>query len=428
MKTNLTEVNSFTRQLDVTVDWNLIQEDFTKDFNRARLSYSMPGFRKGKVPANIVKRKLGPEIEAHFTEHSIDTYYRKALDELKLHPINQATIDDFKFKEGDDLSFTALFEVEPEITLPKYQKKFKLKAIRNIADEEDVLRALAQYQEQNANIKTIDSGAESGHFIRGDFQGLDERGLPIVGSVMEKQYIRLGFGLFKDEAETVFLGKKEGDEVTVTIPGKETNVTYQVTITKIEEQILPELDDELAKTLNENANTLEELKVIIKKQIQDSLDREHKETINKEIINYFVEKSTVDAPDSMISNYLSHVKEDMEKQQQPVDDEGLKEKYKSHAEWNIKWYLIKGKLIENESLDIPEEDLEAEIRNMISRNGEQGGKIKSFYRQSKNRKQLYDQMLNDKLFEKISEFAKVTVVEQSTEELRNQKLAQLNGE
>ena len=78
MKTNLKEVNSFTRQLDVIVAWNLISDDFDKEFNKARSTYSMPGFRKGKVPAQIVKQNLGTAIEAHFAEHSIDTYYQKA--------------------------------------------------------------------------------------------------------------------------------------------------------------------------------------------------------------------------------------------------------------------------------------------------------------------------------------------------------------
>ena len=77
---------------------------------------------------------------------------------------------------------------------------------------------------------------------------------------MENQYIRLGFGPFKDEAEKVFIGAKEGDELTVAIKSNDNPVQYQVKINKVEEQILPDLDDELAKTINDKLNTLEELK------------------------------------------------------------------------------------------------------------------------------------------------------------------------
>ena len=221
MKTNLKEINSYTRQLDISIAWNLIEEDYQNEFNRARSRYSMPGFRKGKVPEKIVKKNLGPSIEANFAENSINTYYRKALDELQLTPINQASIDNLEFQEGLDLSFSARFEVEPEINLPKYQRKFKIQALQYLPEDEDIKQALIQYQEKYATIKTIDTGAERGHFIRGDFHILDKSGLPIVGSKMENQYIRLGVGLFKDNTEKVFLGAKEGDEVTVSIQSED---------------------------------------------------------------------------------------------------------------------------------------------------------------------------------------------------------------
>ena len=423
METNLKEINSYTRQLDITIAWELIQDEYEKEFSRARSSFSMKGFRKGKVPEQIVKKNLGPSIEAHFAEDSINTYYRKALDKLEIAPINQASIDNLEFKEGIALSFSARFEVNPEITLPKYQKKFKIKAVRYMAGSEDIEQALTQYQEQNASIKTIESGAETGHFIRGDFNVLDDSGLPIVGSKMENQYIRLGFGPFKEDAEKVFIGAKEGDEVTVSIQNKENTVKYHVKINRVEEQILPDIDDELAKTINENTNTLTELKNVIKDELQASLDNDHKELVRKEIIDYFVQNTKVEAPESMVSLYLEQIKDDLEKRNQPFDEKQMKENYQSHSEWNIKWYLIKDQIIENEALDISDEELDGKIQDTISKNQKNETQIKSFYKQSKNKQQLFSKMLIDKLFERLSEFAKVKVVEESTNELRKKQAA-----
>ena len=423
METNLKEINSYTRQLDITIAWELIQDEYEKEFSRARSSFSMKGFRKGKVPEQIVKKNLGPSIEAHFAEDSINTYYRKALDKLEIAPINQASIDNLEFKEGIALSFSARFEVNPEIMLPKYQKKFKIKAVRYMAGSEDIEQALTQYQEQHASIKTIESGAETGHFIRGDFNVLDDSGLPIVGSKMENQYIRLGFGLFKEDAEKVFIGAKEGDEVTVSIQNKENTVKYHVKINRVEEQILPDIDDELAKTINENTNTLSELKNVIKDELQASLDNDHKELVRKEIIDYFVQNTKVEAPESMVSLYLEQIKDDLEKRNQPFDEKQMKENYQSHSEWNIKWYLIKDQIIENEALDISDEELDGKIQDTISKNQKNETQIKSFYKQSKNKQQLFSKMLIDKLFARLSEFAKVKVVEESTNELRKKQAA-----
>ena len=423
METNLKEINSYTRQLDITIAWELIQDEYEKEFSRARSSFSMKGFRKGKVPEKIVKKNLGPTIEAHFAEDSINTYYRKALDKLEIAPINQASIDNLEFKEGIALSFSARFEVNPEIMLPKYQKKFKIKAVRYMAGNEDIEQALTQYQEQHASIKTIESGAETGHFIRGDFNVLDGSGLPIVGSKMENQYIRLGFGLFKGDSEKVFIGAKEGDEVTVSIQNKENTVKYHVKIIRVEEQILPDIDDELAKTINENTNTLTELKNVIKDELQASLDNDHKELVRKEIIDYFVQNTEVEAPESMVSLYLEQIKDDLEKRNQPFDEKQMKENYQSHSEWNIKWYLIKDQIIENEALNISDEELDGQILDTISKNQKNETQIKSFYKQSKNKQQLFSKMLIDKLFARLSEFAKVKVVEESTNELRKKQAA-----
>jgi len=423
METNLKEINSYTRQLDITIAWEFIQDEYEREFTRARSSYSMKGFRKGKVPESIVKKNLGPSIEAHFAEDSINTYYRKALEKLELAPINQASIDNLKFSEGLALSFSARFEVNPIIELPKYKKKFKVKAVRYISENEDIVQALTHYQEQHASIKTIETGAETGHFIRGDFNVLDERGLPIVGNKMENQYIRLGFGLFKDDAEKPFLGTKEGDEVDVSIQNNGTSVRYLVDIIRIEEQILPKIDDELAKIINEKINSLDELKNIINEEIQTSLDKDHNELVRKEIIDYFVNNSKLDAPESMVSLYLEQIKEDLEKRKQPIDDDQFKETYQSHAEWNIKWYLIKDKIIEAENIDISDDELHAKIEETISRNKENKKQIKAFYEQTKNKQKLYSEMLNDRLFEKLIEFAKVKVVEESTNELRKKQAA-----
>lgn len=421
MKTDLKEINSYTRQLDVTVEWDSIENEFQEEFNKARLKYNIPGFRRGKVPEKIVKKNLGPAIEANFAENSLNDYYRKALKELEITPINQATINNLNFHEGLDLSFTAQFEVEPDIQLPKYQKKIKVRATRYMAEIEDIEKALSQYQEQNANIQTIETGAKSGHFISGDFQILEENDQPKKGSKLENQYIRLGFGLFKDDKEKVFLGAVAGDEVNVSIPGKEREVTYQVKVHRVEEQVLPELDDELAKTINENANNLADLKLIIKKQIQASLDKDHKDAVRKEIINHFVLNVKLDAPESMINRYLDHIKEDLENRKQPFKEDELKENYKSQAEWNIKWYLLKDKLLSIEGLDMTDSELDGKISEMILANKENEKQIKSFYRQADNRKRLFDEMLNDKLFEKLTEYASIKVVEQSTNELRKQQ-------
>ena len=111
------------------------------------------------------------------------------------------------------------------------------------------------------------------------------------------------------------------------------------------------------------------------------------------------------------------------KRKQPIDDPQFKENYQSHAEWNIKWYLIKDKIIEAENIDISDAELQTKIEEVISQNQENKKQIEAFYEQSKNKQNFYSEMLNDKLFERLTEFAKVKVVEESTNELRKKQAA-----
>ena len=424
MKFKEIENKKLRRKYEFVLKASELEKEVNEKLEQERPNVQMKGFRKGKVPESIVKKNIGPSVEAHFAEDSINTYYRKALEELKLIPINQASIDKLEFKEGSPLSFSARFEVHPVVSLPNYSKKFKIKATRYIADKDDVEQALTNYQEQNAKVKTIDDGAKSGHFIRGDFHMLDESGNPITQSKMENQYIRLGFGLFKDESEKELLGAKAGDELKVTVKNKDKNIKYGIKVNKVEEQILPDIDDHLAKTINETVKSLAELKKIIKDDIQKSLDNDHKEAIRKEIIDYFVKNTKIEAPESMVSLYLDQIKDDLEKRNQPFEEDKFKENYQSHAEWNIKWYLIKDEIIGKELIDVSDDEINSKINDIISDNKENASQIKTFYKESKNRNQLYSELRNDKLFDKLSEFIKLKVVEESTKDLRKKQAAQ----
>ena len=425
MKTGLKEVNSFTRELDVTVAWENLSNGFEKEFKKAQSTFELKGFRKGKVPLNIVKKNLLPSIEAHFAEHALNEYYRKALDELDLNPINQAQINKLHFHEGCDLEFVAEFEVTPVVKLPKYDKKFKIKTTRYMASTDDIDAALKEIRERHSTIKTIEDGAASGHFVNGDFQELDAAGNAIDGRKIEKQYIKLGEAAFSGDAEKAFHGAKAGDEVKSEITYEEDKkVTYLVNVHKVEEQVLPELDEEFAVLADPEVKTMDELNSKLEAQIQTSLDNEHEKEIQKEVMDYFVKKSKLDAPTSMIENYLTHVVDDVKSKNQnnqPIDEENLKNAYKETAESSVKWYLIKDAIISEAGLDVSKDLVQTKIDEFIEQNPKQKNEIKKFYRKSGNKEKLYEDLLNETLFKHINEFVTNKISEKSTAELKKGK-------
>ena len=233
MQSKLKDVNSFTKEISIDVPWTDLEENFIKTFKDFKKGYSIPGFRKGRVPDNIVKRNFGPAIEADFTEKSINKYYQLALQELRLIPINKAEINNLEFKEGSNLKYTAKFEITPDFKLFDYKKKLKIDAIRVKQTNTDVDEALLNLQKQHATIKPVKDGAKIGHFIQGDFQELDESDIPIIGKKYEKQYICYGEGVFSGEGALSLEGVKKDDSVKVNIDyGEGKKVRYEISINK----------------------------------------------------------------------------------------------------------------------------------------------------------------------------------------------------
>ena len=420
MKTEIKEINSFTRELNIIVGWELIEKNFKEEFNKTKSNFKIPGFRKGKVPDSIFRKQVGSSIEINFAEKSINDYYRKALENLSLHPINQATINKLDFKEGSALTFTAIFEITPEIKLPNYNN-FKINGIRYMAQNDDVANALKDLQERSAKVKVVDSGAKTSHYILADFQELDTKDLSKINKKLEKQYIRIGQEPFTDENEKQLIGSKEGDKIIIEIKSTDNKdiKKYELNIIKVEEQILPKIDDDFAKSFNKDIASVNELKDFLKSNIQDSLDKDYEKNIQNQIKEYFIKKTKMESPSSMVSNFLSHIKQDLEKQNQAMDENEFNKKYEDIGRNNVKWYLIKQSLIDKEKIELKEDDLDNHIKKLINKNKSQKDQIIKFYESSDNKNKLYDELLNEKFFKKMKDYAIIKVAEKSTKELIN---------
>ena len=424
MKTKIKKINSFTVLMSVNVKWDDIKEEYNNEFMEYSKGYSIPGFRKGKVPFDIVKKNIGPSVEAAFSEKSIGTYYKRAMEEHKLIPINQGSIKELSFSEGKDLHFSIEFEVNPDIKLPKYSKKYKIETIKLLATDSDVDRAINDIQEKHSTIKKIDTGAESGHFIMADFQEIDSAGLPVIGKKHENQYIRLGTGNFTGESENQLLGLKEGDSTRIDIDVEGTKVTHQIDIKKVEEQMLPELDAKFVKSIDPDTKSVKEFKKKVKENIQNNLDAEHEKGINNRIIDYFVKNSKIDAPKSMVDRYMNHLIEDYKKGNKSVADsdiEKIRSQYSSIAEHNVKWYLIKAELVREESVETNRDEVDSEIEKAISQSPKMENEIKEFYKDENNWENLYNDLLQRKLFSELKKYMNHKVIEKTTDSIKQEE-------
>jgi len=425
MNIELKKINDFTKELTCKVPWEKLKDSFKGEFNKVKSNHTPQGGRKGKVfgrDLELFKRNYGTAIEANFAEKSLNIFYQQALKEQKLNPINQAQVSNLDFSEGNQLVFTLSFEVIPEIKLPNYEKKFKIKMIKYNQTDDDVAHALEEIRQQHSNLKTIDDGAKPNNFIMGDFQELDDSDLPIIGKKLEKQYIKLGVGAFTGATEKELLGVKPNDKKKVTINyGEGKTSRYEIHIHKVEEQLLPDLDNEFAKTVSPDLKTLDELQNQLKDNIQKSIDDDYEKRKREELISYFVSKINFKAPESMVERYLEKFIKEQMKKNKNLNKDKLREETKDIADFNVKWFIIKDILVSKSEVSVSHQDIDKEIKIIIDESNEDKKKIVDFFQDNQNRESLSSNLLNEKLFQYINSFAVIKDTEKSTAELRQQK-------
>ena len=425
MKLDLKNKSDFLRVLNVEVLWDDLKDDYSKEFKKAKSQYQIPGFRKGKVPENIVRKNLLPSIEAQFVDNYVNVYYRKSLEELKIIPINQGQITKVDFKENSNLEFEIMFEVKPDIKLPKYKNKVKIKTNKYIAGDDDLNDSLLDLQTRFAKSKTFEGTIESGHFIYADFDKLDSNGKIIEGSTLKNHFIKIGEGLFGGKVGDKFIGKKDGDVVNVEVEQDKGKIHYQVKINKIEEQILPELNDEFVKTVDPNLSTLDELNKNLLDKIQDNLNQENQKEFHNKIIDYFIDKTKFDVPESMVENYKTHLIEDYKKQyaqmNQPFDEEKVSGTIIETAKKTVQWILIRELLIKDESIKITKEDIDKYLNEQMEKTPQYKKEIKKYYSDDQNKYKLHEDMTNQKLYESLEMYFINTIKELPTSKLRKNK-------
>ncbi|MBS82824.1 MAG: trigger factor [Gammaproteobacteria bacterium] len=428
MKLDIKKDSDCSRTLSILMKWDEIQDDYIKEFNKVKSNYTPPGGRKGKVygrDLDIFKKNMTPNIEAQFVDYAINAYYKKALEELKINPVNQGKVLKLDFHEGSDLKFEINFEIKPDFKLPNYKKKNKINTNKYIANSIDVADSLSNFQSQHAKSKSVEGKIKDGHFIYADFNKLDNDNNIVENSTIKNHYVRIGEGLFVDKLAKQFIGKKINDSVDTEIQQDSGPVKYRVVINKIEEQVLPEINDDFAITVDPDVKTLKELEEKILLNIQSNLNNENKKEFDNKIIEYFLEKAKFDVPDSMIENYSKHLneqyKEQYTKQGQPYDENMFKEEIKKTSSKTVKWHMLRSEIIKAENLKISADEVDNSIKDVISKNPQHEEEIKKHYSDRNNLFNLHEEIMNKKLFELLESYFINKVKEISTDKIRKDK-------
>jgi len=428
VKIKVKKENDYTRELEIDIPWTDLESDFDDTIKKFGKQIKMPGFRSGKIPRDRLLSQFQPNIEAEFMDANFQKYYLMAVQQEGLIPVNKAEIKDVQFRMNEPFTFSATFEIEPELSLPRLKKRMlSVQRTTYVHDEQDIEDAIMQLRKSQATMTTVEEGAIEGDYLICALQKLDESGVPIIGKKFEKQYLRVGKGSFTDDQKDKMIGLKPGDTTRLRLPVNEDgeDADYELTVNNVEREVLPEINDEFFKRINPVLDSEETLRKDVEKKIQENFEERSKTAYERDIADALIAKVNPSFAPSMVENYLTNLVEDVKKQNkgEPMDEAKVREHYAPVAERNMKWYLIRNKLIESQSLKVSKESIEQEIQRLVDRTPQSEKEIIKFYKKPSNRKHIEDDLMEKIILDYLEQFAKVKEVEVSTKDLRGKEHA-----
>ena len=386
-------------KLTIEVPAEEVEKALQAAYLKERGKISLPGFRKGRVPRQMIEKMYGPEVfydEA--ANHMISEAYGKAYDECELEIASQPTIDVVQLEKGKDFIFTAEVAVKPEVELGTYKGVEVEKADTEVTDA-DVEEELKKVQEQNSRLVAADDKeVENGDQVTIDFEGFVD-GVAFEGGKGEDYPLTIGSHSFIDNFEEQIIGMNIGDEkeINVTFPEeyhaeelKGKPAMFKVKVKEIKEKVLPELDDDFAQDVSD-FDTLAEYKEDLKKNITVRKENEAKAKKEDEAIAKIIETSKMDIPEAMINTQVNRMLEDFAQRLQSqglsveqyfqytgVTAEKIIEDMKPQAVKNIQSRLVLEAIVKAENIEVSDEEFEAELNKMAEQYKMEIDKIKEF--------------------------------------------------
>ncbi|EHL2641899.1 trigger factor [Listeria monocytogenes] len=378
-------------KLTFEIEQEKVKEGLDRAFVKVRKTLNVPGFRKGKVPRQIFNQRFGEEaLFQDALDILLPEVYSAAIDEAGIDPVDTPQVNIESMEKGETWVLTAEVTVKPEVKLGDY-KGLEVEKRETELTTEELEAELKQLQERQAELVVKeDAPAENGDTVILDFEGFKD-GVAFEGGQAENHSLELGSGQFIPGFEEKLVGLKAGDEADIELTFPEEYhaedlagqpVVFKVKLHEIKTKEVPALDDELAKDIDEEVETLDELKEKISKRLQEAKEESVAQAKQEEVIAKAVENAEVDIPHAMVhheaDHLMNHFAQDLQAQGLTPElyyqftgqtEEAMHAQMEKDAEKRVKMNLVLEGIAEAENIEPTEEAIDEEISTLAEKYG-----------------------------------------------------------
>lgn len=390
MLQEIEKLSPTSRKLTINIPSDAIQSESDSAYNHLQMTTNIPGFRPGKIPQAILKKRFGKKVEAQILEKMVPEFYMMAIKEADIEPVSYPNIDEkIELKPGQPLSFSVTVEIKPDMGEINYLNMTLKKKTFTFEDDE-VSKALEILQESKALYSATDDALTEGDMAVVNSDAFIDDAPSEELTYSEFPFV-LGSAEMPEEFSTALTGAKKGDKKEVrinfeadhpnkTISGKE--VLFRVTVVEAKKKQVPPIDDELAKEAQ--CESLDELKG----KIRDNLTKRKESQINleykKDILDELIKRHDFEVPPTMVQGEIdSLVQQEKENAarngETPKPDEELKKEFSAKAKDNVKSVLLLEAIGKKEKVEVGDSDVKSAVEEIAARNSLKSEEVMKLY-------------------------------------------------
>ena len=422
------QLSDLTRKLTITLPKEIVEPALAKAYAKINKDVKLKGFRRGKIPQSVLEKNFKEQVQGEIGEKLVQESYFDAVEQQKLDPVVHPEITEHRFNDDGTFVYVAMVDIKPEFELKEYKGLEVEKPVITVSEEE-IDKEIKLLQRHQAVLQT----AEEGHTIAMDdvaivdFQGF-HNGKAMKEVRNENFSVDIGMHRLGKEFEEKLLGLKKGDKTLyeITFPadypnpmlaGK--NVEFKVDIKDVKVRIKPELDDEFAKDIKPELNTLTDLKEDIRQRLQKSKDEAMQGDLDDKLMHKLIERNPFDVPQRLVNfeiqEMLKQTEENLKRSGLSFESAGINlndlvEKNREVAVKRVKGDFLLKKIAEVEEIKIADEDIQRGYQRIADQYRMTLDEVKKYFKRREEILPFMNELHNEKVLNFLREQAKITEV------------------
>ena len=430
MQVSVETTQGLQRKMTIALPAEDIDSAVTERLQSLGKTTRMNGFRPGKVPFNVLKKRFEPQVRSEVLGTLINKSFYDAVQQEKLRPAGQPEIapEDEKDEGKDGFSYIATFEVYPEFD-PVFNDSIKVNRPQVEIQDSDIDEMIESLVKQRADYKVVDRASATDDQIVIDFTGRID-GEEFEGGKAEKAPLVLGSGAMIEGFETQLEGLSAGDSKTIQVTFPEDYqaehlagkaAEFDINVLEVKESFLPELNEELVKSFGVEDGTIESLKADITKNMERELKQRVDNEIKTQIMDGLVELNPIDIPAALVKEDIDRQREQM-MQQMPGDTDSSflsDELFSEQAERRVRLGLVVGEIVQKAEIKADAAAVREQVETMASSYQDPQQVIDYYYSNPEMLRNVEGLVLEEAVTAKVLEAASVTEEVRSFQDMMN---------